>query len=58
MNHFYDSSFLETRPSSASLEPLIGFLAYLGPKLWLKKQKLDENSSLRKGTLDHIGSKP
>jgi len=30
---------LETRLSSESLEPLIGFLAYLEPKLWIKNQK-------------------
>jgi len=30
--------FLETRLSSESLEPLIDFLAYLGPKLCHKKQ--------------------
>jgi len=35
-SHFVGSSFLETRLSSKSLETLIGFLAYLEPKLWLK----------------------
>jgi len=28
---------LETRPKSESLEPLNGFLAYLEPKPWIKK---------------------
>jgi len=32
--------FLESRLSSESLEPLIGLLAYLEPKLWLKNQTL------------------
>jgi len=30
--------FLETRPKSGSLQPLIDFLPYLEPKLWAKKQ--------------------
>jgi len=30
------TSFLVATLSSESLEPLIDFLAYLGPKLWLK----------------------
>jgi len=30
--------FLESRLSFESLEPLIGLLAYLEPKLWLKNQ--------------------
>ena len=34
---------LETRLSSESLEPLIGFLAYLEPKLWLKNTLFDKN---------------
>ena len=34
------SLFLETRSKSSSLEPLNGFLAYLEPKWWIKKQKL------------------
>ena len=33
---------LETRLSSESLEPLIGFLAYLEPKLWLKNTLFDK----------------
>jgi len=35
--------FLETRLSSESLDPLIGFstIACLEPKLWLTNQKLD-----------------
>ena len=37
------------------LEPLIVFLAYLEPKLWLKKQKLGKNSSPTKANLCHFG---
>jgi len=37
---FFGSSFFYFRVSSESLEPLVGFLAYLEPKLWIKKQKL------------------
>ena len=33
-------TFSETRPKSASLEPLNDFLAYLQPKSWPKKTKL------------------
>jgi len=32
--------FWETRLSSKSLEPLIDFLAYLQPKLWITNQKV------------------
>ena len=39
-SHFWLKFFLETRPKSTSLEPLNGFLAYLEPKIWIKKQKL------------------
>jgi len=39
--------FLESTPSSESLEPLMGFgfLSYPEPKLWLKNQKLGKNST-------------
>ena len=37
---FWFKFFLESRLSSTSSEPLIGFLAYLQSKLWPKKQKL------------------
>jgi len=40
MSHFLAQSFLESRLSSESLQNLIGFLAYPGSKLWLKKQKI------------------
>jgi len=41
--------FLETRPKSASLEPLNGFLAYLEPKLWLENlQFLEKNEIVAK----------
>jgi len=33
--NFVSHVFLETRLSSESFEPMIGFLAYLEPKLWL-----------------------
>jgi len=46
---------LETRLSSESLDPLIGFLAYLEPKLWPTNQKLDINSNPTKGNLGHFG---
>jgi len=35
---FWLKVFMESRLSSESLEPLIGFLAYLEPKLWLKNK--------------------
>jgi len=34
---------LETRLSFETLKPIIGTVAYLEPKLWLKKQKLGTN---------------
>jgi len=40
---FLAQGFLESRLSSKSLEPLIGFLAYMGSKLWLKL-KIGKNS--------------
>jgi len=43
MGQFIRSRFLETRRSSESLVPLIGFLTYLEPKLWIKIQKLVKN---------------
>jgi len=48
---FFDTRVLETRLSSESLEPLIGFLAYLDKN---KKQKFGENSSPTKGILGHL----
>jgi len=35
--HFLAQEFLQTRLKSSPLETLIGLLAYLQPKLWLKK---------------------
>jgi len=55
MSYFFGSRFLETRRLSESQKPLIGMLAYLEPKLWLKDQKLDKNSSPTKGNLGHFG---
>jgi len=40
--------FLETRRKSTSSEPLIGFSAYLKPKLWLKNPIFNKNKKLRK----------
>jgi len=37
------------------LEPLIGLIVYLEPKLWLKKQKLGKTLSHKKGNLGHFG---
>jgi len=36
IEQFLAQVFLESGPSSQSLNPLIGFLTYLEPKLWLK----------------------
>jgi len=44
-DYFLAQVFLESRLSSEALEPLIGFVAYLEPKLWLKQQKLVINSA-------------
>jgi len=49
--NFWLKFFLETRLSSESLEPLIGFLAYLEPKSWIKKQKLVKNCTLTNATV-------
>jgi len=38
MSHFFGTDFLETRRSSASLEPLIELLACPEPELWRKKR--------------------
>jgi len=51
-------SFLETKLSSESLDSLIGFVAYLEPKLWPTNRKLDINSNPTKGNLGHFGLKP
>jgi len=42
---------LETRVSSESLEPLIGFVAFLEPKLCHKNQKVVKISTPTKGNL-------
>ena len=46
---FWPKYFYETRLSYESLEPLIGFLAYLDENLHHKKQKVVKNPSLKKG---------
>jgi len=38
--------FLETTPSSESLESLIHFLVSLGQKLWLKNPVFDKNKKV------------
>ena len=54
--HVCDSNVLWKLGSYPSLSiPLIGFLAYLGPKLWLTNWKLDINSNSTKGSLGHFG---
>ena len=45
-NHSLAQVFGKTRTWSASLEPLIGFLAYLKPKLWLKNPSFDKNKKV------------
>ena len=42
--YFWTHVFLETRLKSPSLQPLIGFLAYLEPKLWFKNPICDRNA--------------
>jgi len=37
---------VEIRPKSASLEPLIDFLTYLEPELWLKNPVFDKNKKV------------
>jgi len=54
MSHFYGSSFLETRPKFASLDPLNGFLAYLEPKLLAKNQKVVQISTPTNANLGWI----
>jgi len=57
MSHFWLKIVLETRRSSASLEPLIDLLAYLEPELWpqnpfcTKKQKLQKKRESPAGGL-------
>jgi len=51
---FWPKYFDETRLFYESLEPLIGFLAYLDEKLCHKNQKLVKNPSPEKGNLDGI----
>jgi len=54
-SEFLAQIFLETRLLSKTLESMIGILAYLEQKLWLKKQKLGKNSNLTKGNLGCFG---
>jgi len=49
--YFASGFFVETRLSSESLEPLIGFLAYLEAKLFHKNQKVVNISTPTKGNL-------
>jgi len=51
------SFFLESRLSSESLEPFIGFLVYLDAKLWLKNKKsvkLSTPTNADPGYVTHI----
>jgi len=48
-------NFFENRLSSESSEHLIGILAYLKPKLRLKKQNLGKNSSPTKDNFSLFG---
>jgi len=52
--HFFAQVFFGIQDVIESLEPLIGLLAYLEPKLWLKKQKLVKNLSHTKGNPGHF----
>jgi len=47
--------FLNSRLLSDSLEPLIGFLTHLEPKLWLKNSFLQKLKSLTKGKISISG---
>jgi len=48
---------LETRLSSEAVEPLIGFLAYLEPKLWIKNEKLVNAQARRKAARARVRRK-
>ena len=50
---FWRKVSLEIRLSSESLKPLIGFLAYVEPKLWPEKQKLVKISTPTNANLVH-----
>jgi len=51
VSQFFRSVFFETRLSSETLEPLIGFLPYLEPELCHKKQKVVKISTPAKENL-------
>ena len=52
------SSFLETRLQCKSLEGWIGFLAFLVPKLWLKKQMFGKTQNPTNDILGQFGQMP
>ena len=55
-NHFFGSSFFfESKLPPEPSEPLIALLAYLEPKIWLKKQKLGKIQVPQKVTLGIFG---
>ena len=54
ISQFFGSGFLETSLSSESLEPLIGFLAYLEPTLLPKQHKMFTNSTPTNANLGWI----
>jgi len=49
MSQLFRSSSVETRLLSESLEPFIGILAYLDPKLCHKNQSVVKNATSTKG---------
>ena len=51
---FWPKYFYETRLSHESLEPLIGFLAYLDKKLFHKNQKAVKNPTPKKDNQGRI----
>jgi len=44
--YFWPKFLLEIRPKSASLEPLLDFLSYLEPELWLKNPVFYKNQKV------------
>jgi len=55
MCYFCGSSVFWKLGYHEPLDPLIGFLAYLGPKLWPTNQKLDTNSNPTKENVGRFG---
>jgi len=55
---FFAQVFLETRLQCKSLEGWIGFLEFLVPKLWLKKQMFGKTQNPTKDLLGQFGQIP